>query len=444
MRILAAERRCDGCGNRMGRWSPRKKVNGQYLCEGCRSGRPGRPLTHGALQNTAGRQVPARDLKAGDIVQLDPLDPSTAVVLAEVEQSNRETSGLVAFYKGELVQATLPKDQLVTVLSDGEVTAAMHVAVDDDDDFDWGYPRKIGVDYACPRCGTENRLPTDDDSADFPSSRRCQNPMCGRTYSPSEIKEPLCGQTKGKTQIKCHLRAGHTGEHEGYSQSNRNPGRQNWASMHTAAFPPPGGHPMGAPPEPAPPTDQDAVAHHCPFCGSGNVTGGSDDTITCGYCKKTYSIRMETTHPNMPLTVNGEPYGPAGNAGEFATAPGQTPGGASDAPGTAPGAPPGTKPGGGGLKDFRTDKPPTPGGKLKDFRTDGGVADDAKKPVNGKSPKPNPFAKGGARSNFPFSEQPSYTGAYGEMSRESYMKHLALEHADDPLDVLVSIQAENA
>jgi transcription elongation factor Elf1 len=46
---------------------------------------------------------------------------------------------------------------------------------------------------------------------------------------------------------------------------------------------------------------------HCPFCGGGMVTGRSDGSIECGYCKVTFTVQVQPAYPGLPQTINGEP-----------------------------------------------------------------------------------------------------------------------------------------
>lgn len=55
--------------------------------------------------------------------------------------------------------------------------------------------------------------------------------------------------------------------------------------------------------------------YHCPFCGSGDVVGGSDGTCSCGFCKKAFTVQVQPRFKNMPQTVNGEPYNIPGMPG---------------------------------------------------------------------------------------------------------------------------------
>jgi hypothetical protein len=48
---------------------------------------------------------------------------------------------------------------------------------------------------------------------------------------------------------------------------------------------------------------------NCPFCGSGNLVGGSAGTIECGYCHQSFTVMVEPIFSFMPQTdpLTGEP-----------------------------------------------------------------------------------------------------------------------------------------
>jgi len=47
-------------------------------------------------------------------------------------------------------------------------------------------------------------------------------------------------------------------------------------------------------------SDDDAVTAHCPWCGSGNLNGTSDGSIHCGFCQRSYTVRIQPQFPAMP------------------------------------------------------------------------------------------------------------------------------------------------
>ena len=165
--------------------------------------------------------------------------------------------------------------------------------------------------------------------------------------------------------------------------------------------------PMGAIPAPqAQPKTQEQTLHHCPYCGSGNVTGRSDGTVECGFCQSIFKVFAQPSHPFMPQTVNGAPFEVPGSP-RRTDDPVPTAGGPVPTPGAgplpdAPGA-------GGGLERFRVDAPPAGGAPtagLEQFRA-------GRRFIT---------AKGVA------------------LPTESYLAHLAIEHADDRAAVIEQVR----
>lgn len=52
---------------------------------------------------------------------------------------------------------------------------------------------------------------------------------------------------------------------------------------------------------------QTDTVKHCPFCGSGDVWGGSDGTITCEFDGATFQVSVEPQYPSAPGNMNGMP-----------------------------------------------------------------------------------------------------------------------------------------
>lgn len=62
---------------------------------------------------------------------------------------------------------------------------------------------------------------------------------------------------------------------------------------------------------------------HCPFCGSGQVVGGQDGTVTCDFCGNHFTVQVQPEFAAMPQTVDGTPYPMPGMPGSTTdTAPG--------------------------------------------------------------------------------------------------------------------------
>lgn len=47
------------------------------------------------------------------------------------------------------------------------------------------------------------------------------------------------------------------------------------------------------------------VVNHCPFCGSGALTGRSDGAIDCGVCNETFRVSREPLYSNEPSPEDG-------------------------------------------------------------------------------------------------------------------------------------------
>lgn len=127
-----------------------------------------------------------------------------------------------------------------------------------------------------------------------------------------------------------------------------------------------------APPSPGVP-DVDKTLRCCPFCGSGDIIGNSDKTVTCGFCSNRFQIILEAPHPFMPSALDGVP-GPE-IVGPDGTSPLEEGNGVGAIP-NDPNAPfdpmdpnaPVEGEGQGGLEGFRTDKPAQPGATMEQFR----------------------------------------------------------------------------
>ncbi len=159
-----------------------------------------------------------------------------------------------------------------------------------------------------------------------------------------------------------------------------------------------------------------ATINHCPFCGSGAVTGGSDGTVDCGYCHTFFTVQVQPSHPNMPQTINGSPQPPpgmpAGNPMEMST----------------PVDPAVDEDGSGNPTDGF-------GNAESDMDEQMGTEDplEDQQPEKPKGPVPPQFKKG---SKF-FTED-------GEvLSFDKYAARLALDYADDRMRVLAEIRETN-
>lgn len=154
----------------------------------------------------------------------------------------------------------------------------------------------------------------------------------------------------------------------------------------------------------AEPQQDDLNLHHCPRCGSGGITGGSDGTITCSFCSFVCKVYAQPKHPYMPQTINGQPYQIDGQpvlsdepVPAVSGAPVQPP--VPQAPGAAPGA-------------------PGPAGGLERFRVD--------------APAPAPPVQ-------PVAMAVTHMGV--ALPMDAYVAHLAIRHADDPDGVIEQVRA---
>ena len=156
----------------------------------------------------------------------------------------------------------------------------------------------------------------------------------------------------------------------------------------------------------AQPQAQEQTLHHCPYCGSGNVTGRSDGTVECGFCQSIFKVFAQPTHPYMPQTINGQPFEVPGSP-RRSDDPVPTAGGPVPEPGAGP--LPEDPAATGGLERFRVDAAPAGGAPtagLERFRA-------------------------GLR----------YVTAKGvALPADSYLAHLAIEHADDREAVIAQVR----
>lgn len=47
------------------------------------------------------------------------------------------------------------------------------------------------------------------------------------------------------------------------------------------------------------------VVSHCPFCGGGAITGGSDGTVDCSLCSRSFIVMEQPLYSNMPSADPG-------------------------------------------------------------------------------------------------------------------------------------------
>lgn len=168
------------------------------------------------------------------------------------------------------------------------------------------------------------------------------------------------------------------------------------------------------------------LCSHCPFCGSGQITGRSDGGIDCAFCGMSFLVRVQPAFPGMPQAPGmGAPtdigpdmppelpgMGPAGELPPGAEDEGLPPG-ADD----GEGAPPFGDDGG----DEEDEEAPEDGGEDEDGEDD----DDA-----------SPFAKKkGSRRLY-------RTLAGDQLSEQQYVRHLAVLHSGASPAVLAQLRRE--
>jgi hypothetical protein len=57
------------------------------------------------------------------------------------------------------------------------------------------------------------------------------------------------------------------------------------------------------------------TSFHCPFCGSGAVTGGPDGTVKCDFCHQSFTVQVQPEFKAMPQTIDGQPFNIPGMPG---------------------------------------------------------------------------------------------------------------------------------
>ena len=158
------------------------------------------------------------------------------------------------------------------------------------------------------------------------------------------------------------------------------------------------------------------ITSHCPFCGSGQVVGRSDGTISCDFCGQAYIVRVQPAFPGSPQMPNGpgapSDIGPDGGViGPDALGPDGMP--------MDGGFPPDDDEGGG---------PPPEGGEEVDAGPPGAAgggdgsqpppAGDSKKDDSGSGPPPKGKSK---------KKSARYAGLGGgpELTEDQFVRHLA-------------------
>ena len=173
------------------------------------------------------------------------------------------------------------------------------------------------------------------------------------------------------------------------------------------------------------------ITSHCPFCGSGQVVGRSDGTISCDFCGQVYIVRVQPAFPGMPQMPNGpgapSDIGPDGGIlPPDAVGPDGLPiGGEEDLP---PGA---EEDEGGFPPDAESDDEGFPP------EDDEGPPEDEED--GGDEPPPPPKKKGKSKKE----SVKTYRGPGGQvMTEDQYVRHLAAGLSGNSPAVLAQLRAE--
>lgn len=172
------------------------------------------------------------------------------------------------------------------------------------------------------------------------------------------------------------------------------------------------------------------ITSHCPFCGSGQVTGRSDGTIGCDFCGQNYIVRVQPAFPGMPQ-MPGSPGAPSDAGPDGLVDPGMVgPDGMpmdEGPPGDEEGAPPfgdddeGPPPGAGG--DGDEGAPPPSGDK-----------DDSKKSTKDKGDS----SKGDSKKKAAL----EYRGFGGQvLTEDQFTRHIAVVMSGSHPAVMARLRA---
>jgi hypothetical protein len=171
---------------------------------------------------------------------------------------------------------------------------------------------------------------------------------------------------------------------------------------------------------------QTDTVKHCPFCGSGDVWGGSDGTITCEFDGATFQVSVEPEYPSapgnmdgMPLNIDGEPdpMGQADSEDAMAVPEGMSPSSGEEL--------------GMGDDEGGDDEGGEGGGPPWLDQGDDEDEDDDDEDEEDQGPPGNlPPRKSSYRT---------YMG--DDLSEDQYLKHLAIRHAEEPRLFLASLRS---
>jgi hypothetical protein len=147
---------------------------------------------------------------------------------------------------------------------------------------------------------------------------------------------------------------------------------------------------------------QDDVCRHCFACGSGDVIGRSDGSISCEFCGKIFTIQVQPEFSEMPQNVGGQQMGIDGSPDDD--------GGASSIPESGP-----------GMQD-----PGASGGFPDGIGPEAGSPQDEETNTNG--------------SSFQASRNFYVTASEDILDEDAYIRHIAIKTARDKNLVLRRIR----
>lgn len=184
---------------------------------------------------------------------------------------------------------------------------------------------------------------------------------------------------------------------------------------------------------------QTDTVKHCPFCGSGDVWGGSDGTITCEFDGATFQVSVEPQYPSAPGSMNGMPLNIDGQV---------DPNGQANA-GDAWAVPDGVAPSSGEGLDM-DDEGGDDEGAVQDEGAGGGPPwakgdgdDDEEEDEDEDDRDEEDLDHREERLGFPpgMRNRRSFITFAGDALPESlYLKHLAIRHAEEPRRFLASLR----
>lgn len=372
---------CDNCQTKMLPWSPRKRQpDGSLWCPACVEGRPGRPRAMGSLAATSAASVSALLRRSG----FNPLGSGTSrtreglrisqsltgvTVSADMDSDNAAERMSIDAEEtcreaGLNVERIGPNIFRVAARGDRDDLAIGYVEC-----TECGHPienhtagngcAELGGECPCTENWTRAEVAQVRKREGLPARRKqssfqrtaadttCR--FCDRPATQEAEWRSRDGLSVVDTVRTCDEHSDALSNWSGQVQIHRLAHSQNdpWACVNCGKTVK---HKMDECPscgadygweenldyDGPPVTSSRKVAHdsgdgetiyHCPFCGSGQVVGGSDGTIECEFCQSHFTVQVQPDMPTMPQTVNGQPSNmpgmPGGPANPDAPAPEQ-------------------------------------------------------------------------------------------------------------------------